>query len=156
MAILTFLVILIRIMSAGQGRYNILFLQSDEMDGRVLDPSSKLWNIVSMPNLRSLAKDGINFINTYCNSPLCAPSRASMWSGRFINNISAWSNVKSLATQVENINAADPSCAKIIGYGEQVCIELGQKQNVTTTIKQSMISAGYTVQLYGKMDECYK
>ena len=56
------------------GKYNILFLQSDEMDGRVLDPSSPIWNIVQMPNLRALAKEGINFVNNYCNSPLCAPS----------------------------------------------------------------------------------
>ena len=29
---------------------------------------------------------------------------------------------------------------------------MGKTQNVTTTIKQSMISAGYNVELYGKMD----
>eukprot|EP01084_Bolivina_argentea_P249236 417130_1 len=132
------------------GKYNILFLQSDEMEGRVLDPSSPYWNIVEMPNLRSLASSGINFVNTYCNSPLCAPSRASMWAGRYVNNILAWSNSKSLAAQVEDPSKADPNCAQIIGYGEQWCIDMGKQQNVTTTIKQSMISAGYDAQLYGK------
>eukprot|EP01084_Bolivina_argentea_P228783 386317_1 len=79
-----------------KGRYNILFLQSDEMDGRVLDPYSSYWNIVSMPNLRSLAKDGINFINSYTNSPVCVTSRSSMWTGRYVSNIQVWSNEKSL------------------------------------------------------------
>eukprot|EP01084_Bolivina_argentea_P249238 417133_1 len=53
---------------------------------------------------------------------------------------------------VEDPTKADPNCANIIGYGEQWCIEKGKIQNVTTTIKQTMITAGYNVQLYGKMD----
>eukprot|EP01084_Bolivina_argentea_P162560 282888_1 len=93
------------------GKYNILFLQSDEMDGRVLDPTHPIWNILEMPNLRKLAKNGINFINSYTNSPLCAPSRTSMFTGRYINNISAWSNVKSLTAMVEDPTKADPNCA---------------------------------------------
>eukprot|EP01084_Bolivina_argentea_P249239 417134_1 len=105
-----------------------------------------------MPNLRNLAKDGINFINSYTNSPVCVTSRSSMWTGRYVSNIQVWSNEKSLTAQVENPNKADPNCAKIVGYGEQICVELGRRQNVTTTIKQSMISADYNVQLFGKMD----
>eukprot|EP01083_Nonionella_stella_P314252 1131423_1 len=134
------------------GRYNILFLQSDQMDGRVLDPSSPISDIVDLPHLRGLASEGINFVNTYCNSPLCAPSRASMWTGRYVHNITAWNNIKPLTSQIDDPSKADPNCATIVGYSDTVCIQMGQKQNVKTTIKQSMISAGYNVQLYGRMD----
>ena len=120
-----------------------IFLQSDEMDGRVLDPSSPIWNVVEMPNLRNLVTEGINFVNNYCNSPLCAPSRASMWTGRYINNILAWSNVKSITATVDDPTKPDPTCAKIVGYGAEWCVNMGKQQNISTTIKQSMIAAGY-------------
>eukprot|EP01084_Bolivina_argentea_P075266 136452_1 len=151
LGILIGLLFITRIYST-DGRYNILFLQCDEMDGRVLDPSSSIWNVVEMPNLRALASEGINFVNNYCNSPLCAPSRSSMWTGRFINNILAWSNVKSITATVDDPSKPDPICAKIIGYGSDWCVNMGKQQNIKTTIKQSMIAAGYDVQLYGKMD----
>eukprot|EP01084_Bolivina_argentea_P098730 177433_1 len=133
-------------------QYNILFLQSDEMDGRVMDPNNHLYNVVSLPNLRALAANGINFINTYTNSPLCAPSRASLWAGRYVHTIRTWSNSKSLAALVEDPTKPDPQCARVVGYGSQYCVEMGQKQNVNTTIKQSLELAGYNVILYGKMD----
>ena len=59
-------------------RRNILFLQCDEMDGRVLDPSHPLSKVTKMPHLRKLAARGVNFVRGYCENPLCAPSRAGM------------------------------------------------------------------------------
>ena len=91
-------------------------------------------------------------MNNYCNSPLCAPSRSSMWTGRYVNNILTWSNVKSITATVDDPSKPDPTCAKIIGYGDEWCVNMGKEQNITTTIKQSMIDAGYNVTLYGKMD----
>jgi arylsulfatase A-like enzyme len=35
------------------------------------------------PNLESLKKDGLFFSNTYAVSPLCAPSRAALYTGRY-------------------------------------------------------------------------
>ena len=55
---------------------------ADSMDGRVLDPSSPVSKRVDMPNLRAMASDGVNFVNTYANSPQCVPSRVSMLTGR--------------------------------------------------------------------------
>ncbi len=149
---LTFCATIVAIILNVNAKYNILFLQSDEMDGRVLDPSTPLWNVVEMPNLRGLATEGINFVSTYTNSPLCAPSRASMWTGRYVNNILAWSNVKSITAQVDDPSKPDSTCANIIGYGAQWCVDMGKQQNITTTIKQSMATAGYEVKLFGKMD----
>ncbi|WP_282036499.1 sulfatase-like hydrolase/transferase [Saccharicrinis aurantiacus] len=38
---------------------------------------------VSSPNLDALAKEGVLFTNSYCQSPGCAPSRASMHTGKY-------------------------------------------------------------------------
>ncbi len=40
---------------------NIIWLQADSMDGRLLDPTSPYWNKVAMPNLKKLATQGTFF-----------------------------------------------------------------------------------------------
>lgn len=48
------------------------------------------------PNMDRLASEGVLFTNAYCNSPQCCPSRASMWSGKFVHGVEAWNNYKGL------------------------------------------------------------
>jgi arylsulfatase K len=48
------------------------------------------------PNMDRLAERGVLFTNTYCNSPQCCPSRASMWSGRYVHQVEAWNNYKGI------------------------------------------------------------
>jgi arylsulfatase K len=43
-----------------------------------------------------LAERGVLFTNTYCNSPQCCPSRASMWSGQYVHQVEAWNNHKGI------------------------------------------------------------
>ena len=38
---------------------------------------------VRTPNVDALVEDGVAFENAHCNAPVCAPSRASMWSGLY-------------------------------------------------------------------------
>ncbi len=38
---------------------------------------------INTPNINSLSKDGVNFQNAFCTSPLCTPSRASYLTGRY-------------------------------------------------------------------------
>ncbi|HEX5024819.1 MAG TPA: sulfatase-like hydrolase/transferase, partial [Agriterribacter sp.] len=40
---------------------------------------------VLTPNINSLKKDGVNFSRAYCAVPLCAPSRASFFTGLYAN-----------------------------------------------------------------------
>lgn len=130
-------------------RPNLLFLQCDEMDGRVLDPSHPLSRVTSMPHLTALAARGVNFVRTYAENPLCAPSRASTWTGRRTASIRTWNNVKALTTMIGAPAVADATCASVVGYGYEWCVAEGKKQNVSSlgSIRHALVDLGYRVQL---------
>lgn len=52
------------------------------------------------PNLDALAAEGVLFRNTYCNNPICCPSRASMWSGEWTHHCEGWNNYKGLEPDI--------------------------------------------------------
>ena len=133
-------------------RPNILFLQCDEMDGRVVDPSHPLSRVTHMPHLKKLAARGVNFVRAYAENPLCAPSRAGLFTGRRTANIRVWNNVKALTSLIDDPTVPDPNCAKIVGYGAEWCVTEGKKQNVTSSIRHALVDLGYDVHLIGKMD----
>jgi choline-sulfatase len=74
-------------------RPNILFLLSDEHSFRCLgqqdDPQAEP---VDTPTFDSLAKQGTNFARTYCQMPLCTPSRLCLLTGREVRNCNGWTN----------------------------------------------------------------
>lgn len=76
---------------------NILFLQVDQLAAQYLgcygDP------VCIAPNLSALAARSAVFETAYCNSPLCAPSRASMAAGRLCSDIGAYDNATEFAAQ---------------------------------------------------------
>lgn len=74
-------------------------------------------NITRTPNIDSIAKRGVRFENAYTSSPLCVPSRASMFTGRYVHEIAAWDN-------------ASPYDGKVPGWGHY----LKQKGILLTTI----------------------
>ena len=53
--------------------------------------------LVRTPHLDALTAQGTAFDAAYCNSPICAPSRASMCTGRHIDAIGAWDNGSDVA-----------------------------------------------------------
>jgi len=75
-------------------RSNIVFVQCDSMDGRIM--GSLGHPAAHTPNLDRLAARGVLFRNTYCNNPICCPSRSSMWSGRYTFHCEGWNNYKGL------------------------------------------------------------
>jgi arylsulfatase A-like enzyme len=138
--------------SISTGKPNILFLQCDEMDGRVLDPNHPLSAVTSMPHLQKLAARGVNFVRAYAENPLCAPSRAGLFTGRRTSSIRVWNNVKALTALIDDPTQPDPTCANVVGYGADWCVEEGKKQNVTSSIRHELVQLGYDVHLVGKMD----
>ena len=61
-------------------RPNILFIESDQHNPAVMGCSGD--PVIRTPNLDALAARGIVFDNSYCASPICVPSRASMLTGQ--------------------------------------------------------------------------
>ncbi|XP_068167542.1 arylsulfatase K [Antennarius striatus] len=73
---------------------NILMVMSDAFDGRLTyEPGNK---VVRLPYVNYLRELGATFLNAYTNSPICCPSRAAMWSGKFVHLTQSWNNYKCL------------------------------------------------------------
>jgi len=73
--------------------------------------------LVRAPHISALADRGTVFDNAYCNFPLCAPSRASLLSGRYANSLEVWDNASELP-------ASTPTVAHYLrsaGYEATLC-----------------------------------
>lgn len=69
---------------------NIVILMADQLTASALRTYG---NKVSLtPNIDKLAKQGVVFESAYCNSPLCAPSRASLMTGQLISRNAVYDN----------------------------------------------------------------
>lgn len=70
--------------SAGE-KPNILWIQADELRADALSayegPTN--WPEPHTPAVASLARSGVVFENTFCQSPVCVPSRVSLMLGRY-------------------------------------------------------------------------
>lgn len=79
---LFFTIVILTIVSAFLGRAqaqpNIVLIVSDDLNTDI-GPYMELKN--HTPNLDRLANEGVRFTRTYCQYPLCGPSRASFMSG---------------------------------------------------------------------------
>ena len=69
---------------------NILLIMADQLSALALPSYGHL--VVKAPHITALAEAGVLFENAYCASPLCAPSRASMMTGRLASRIGAYDN----------------------------------------------------------------
>ncbi|OON39478.1 hypothetical protein BTJ39_12525 [Izhakiella australiensis] len=69
--------------------------------------------LVKTPNIDSLASNGVRFTNAYCSSPICVPSRASLATGRYVNETGHWDN-------------ATPYCGEVDSWGHRL-IEQGHE-----------------------------
>ncbi len=62
-------------------RYNVLFLISDDLAAGAL--SSYGNEVCQTPNIDQLAEQGVRYTRTFCQFPVCGPSRASFMSGYY-------------------------------------------------------------------------
>lgn len=87
---------------------NILVVMSDEHSPRF--SAAYGHPFVDTPNMQRLSDAGATFENAYCNSPVCAPSRASFMAGQLLPSVEVWDNAASLssdeATWAHLLNAA--------------------------------------------------
>lgn len=71
-------------------RPNILVIQADQMTALVLSAYGKPYAIT--PNIDKIVERGTTFANSYCNNPVCGPSRASMMTGRLPSDVGVYDN----------------------------------------------------------------
>lgn len=100
-------------------RPNLVFITVDQMRGDCLGVDGH--PIVETPNLDTMANDGVRFSRSYCVTPSCIPSRASMLTG------------------------LRPRSNGRVGY------EDGVPWNFQTTLPGELAKAGYHTQGVGKM-----
>ena len=92
---------------------NILILQSDEHSFRCLSHCDDArGEPVRTPTFDRLAEHGTNFDQTYCQMPLCTPSRLCLLTGREVRACNAWSNTNVLPPDCETM----PSVLGEAGY----------------------------------------
>ncbi|HIF89018.1 MAG TPA: choline-sulfatase, partial [Candidatus Thioglobus sp.] len=77
---------------------NILLIMADQLAPQFLPCYGH--KVVKAPTLTKLADEGVVFESAYTNSPLCAPSRFVMMSGRLPSKIAAWDNAVEFSAEV--------------------------------------------------------
>ncbi len=80
---------------------NILLIVADQLAAPALPAYGN--TVALTPTLDALARQGVVFENAYCNSPLCAPSRASFMTGRLPSRIAAYDNAAPFDTDVPTV-----------------------------------------------------
>ncbi len=69
---------------------NIVVIQADQLTAKVL--SMYGGKTVKTPHMDDIAANGVTFLNSYCNNPVCGPSRASMMSGQLSSAVGCYDN----------------------------------------------------------------
>ncbi|MEM9160883.1 MAG: sulfatase-like hydrolase/transferase [Verrucomicrobiota bacterium] len=95
-------------------RPNILFLLSDEHSFRFMSRFSEMpfGEPVQTPSLDRLAERSAEFMNAYCQMPLCTPSRLCLLTGREARRAGAWTNGSTLDPELTTL----PQCLGEAGY----------------------------------------
>ena len=77
---------------------NIVLIMADQLAPQFLPCFGH--PIVKAPAIQRLSENGVTFDAAYTNSPLCAPSRFVMMSGRLPSQIAAWDNAVDFSAEV--------------------------------------------------------
>ncbi len=85
------------------GSRNLLFIMCDQLRQDYL--SCYGHQTLHTPNIDALAARGVRFDNAHCQAPLCAPSRASFYTGRYLSSHGVCGNED--ATRLEEYMLAD-------------------------------------------------
>lgn len=72
--------LLLPTVAAAQGRYNIVYIMTDDHTAQMLSCYDN--SHIETPNLDRIAADGVKFVNSYVANSLSGPSRACMLTGK--------------------------------------------------------------------------
>jgi arylsulfatase A-like enzyme len=89
---------------AQPSRSNVIVIISDQFRWDCLGANGRT-PLDLTPNLDAMAREGTNFSNAFTNQPVCAPSRACLFTGRYANQHGVWRN--GLALTRDRVTLAD-------------------------------------------------
>jgi len=75
---------------------NVLMIMTDQQKATTLDLYTDNPNTIEAKNLGKIAKEGTLFKQAYCAYPLCLPSRASIFSGKYPRSNGIMGNLPTL------------------------------------------------------------
>ncbi len=75
---------------ADQALPNILFIMADDHANRTISAYGQ--NINQTPNIDRIANEGAIFLNSFCGNSICAPSRASILTGKHSHRNKVYTN----------------------------------------------------------------
>src|SRR5215211_6330207 len=84
-----------------QARPNVLLIMADQLAASWLPAHGH--TLVHAPNLDALVERSTVFESAYCPSPLCAPSRAALLTGRLPSRTGVFDNAAELRASVPTI-----------------------------------------------------
>ena len=127
-------------------RPNILLIVADQMAAPALPMYGN--TVVRAPNMERLAAAGSTFDSAYCVSPLCAPSRFSLLTGKLCSHIGAYDNASELPATVPTI----AHYLRFLGYrtclsGKMHFIGPDQLHGYETRLTTEIYSAGLELAL---------
>ena len=94
---------------------NILLIMADQMAAPALPCYGH--PVVQAPNISRLAREGVVFDSAYCNSPLCAPSRAVLVTGQLPSRTGAYDNAAEFPASVPTFG----HYLRAMGYHTSLC-----------------------------------
>ena len=130
---------------------NIMFLQSDSFDGRLMDPTdvTMAYKLILGELRNDFISKGTTFARHYCNSPQCVPSRTSMATGRYVHDSLTANNGQGIARSTKT-GLLDKNC--VANWDSNWCSDLAIQQNISATLVDMMAGAGYELALFGRFD----
>lgn len=100
---------------------NILIITADQMAKRAVAGYGN--DFVKTPAIDSLIRRGTKFENTYCAFPLCAPSRASFWTGKLPHQTGV------IANSSPNIPISMETLGKVFSQAGYECTHFGKQHD---------------------------
>ena len=97
---------------------NIIFFHAESWDGRMLGLLGHPALREATPNIDRIARNGMLFRNAYCSHPICCPSRANMWSGRYTHHCESWNNYKGLEPRMWSLLDELPKTHRVATHGK--------------------------------------
>ena len=137
---------------AHAARPNIIWLQADSMDGRLMDPASPYNAVWMMEGFRKfLFPHAVTFSRHYTNSPQCVPSRTSMLSSRYVHETGTSNNGQGFAANMwGGPGALDKNC--VASWNETQCAAFAARQNTSELFLHIAQAAGYELFNFGRFD----